>query len=1238
MNWFSNARCPVGPVRRAGLYLATVFVLLAGMAASANATTRNVPGSYADIQTAINASVPFDIVLVAPGTYVIGTTINANVADVTIQGSGIGTTTLQVASPVGKLMLILASGVTVRDFTIEKTDLPGAPHELIGIQAANVTIRDNEIYGPDPGTAWSVNGIVSRAMVVSGGSNGLNIHDNTIHHLRQPCYITGPTTGTITNNVVYGTRGWVIEGGALTFSGNSWSTGGNQGADIALLPSANPLDYPNLLALSTANSDAYISAQFVGGENGRAIGYVDDSAAPGGVGMSTNRYQTITDGMAGTLTGGTVSVAAGTYAGGFTLNRRLLVRGSQTGVAACGRVVGAPSPATESIISGGVGAQITLATGCANGAIDGFSIIGGTKGIESTSGPLTNLQISNNHIAGFTVSGTFLNDSGDDITLNQNNLDGTSAGGGGLMHFDQDQFKGLWVTSNCVKNGASGTGIFVDGNHNINPSVGRTPLIDGNLVQANGTGANLGRFAFTGGTISNNTFTGNTFDGLQGGIQNTAITANIFSSNLRSGLALTGFGGAGDPTRGAQNCTLTLNNFVANGREGLFYTSGQFPGTVSTNVAHNNNFVGNGTLGSFDGVAYAGVETLNLTCNWWNSANGPDFPPTNPNPPGDDLAATNALFVQWLVGPAPGGACLGGDDVSPGPAPSCISTAHPCITIPVSINRVNATPMRGFSVTLSLSPELMLCSGTASITEGPYLNGVSGTNFQVLDNGGGSYTVDCAILGLPCGATGDGTLFNLAVKNSGGDGTGTISVTSVTARDCLNAPVPASPGAVLAVTIDNTLPVAVVNLAATQKKTGNDGDGTTKIQLTFTPPVDASIVEVYRKGFGVYPEYDDNGGTVPPTPGAYPPAGWTLTAVTASGQYDEVSAPRDFWYYVIFTKDGCGNVSPVSNRTGGTLNYHLGDVTDGFTAGQGNNLVNTADISLLGAHYGITLALNDTYNYLDVGPTTDFSVNARPTTDNRVQFEDLIMFAINYGLVSKPAHGGPVEAATADALRLDVPAVPEVGNTFVASVNLSSAGRIQGVSLNLEYDRTVVEPVAVEAGELMGRQGSEGLVLSSGPGNVDAAVLGTGATISGSGELARVTFRVLGQGDARVALGSADARDSRNEKVSLNVAGGVTGGVKPVVATFLGANYPNPFHGSTQIPLGLKTAGLTKLAVFDVAGRLVKTLIDGPMEAGQRVVEWDGRDDGGRSVASGFYVIRLTAPDDVRTRSVKIVR
>ena len=49
--------------------------------------------------------------------------------------------------------------------------------------------------------------------------------------------------------------------------------------------------------------------------------------------------------------------------------------------------------------------------------------------------------------------------------------------------------------------------------------------------------------------------------------------------------------------------------------------------------------------------------------------------------------------------------------------------------------------------------------------------------------------------------------------------------------------------------------------------------------------------------------------------------------------FDE-ALTRDFWYFIAYAKDGCGNVSVVSTMTGGTLGYHLGDVSNGVTPGQ----------------------------------------------------------------------------------------------------------------------------------------------------------------------------------------------------------------------------------------------------------------------------------------------------------------
>src|SRR5439155_13562064 len=217
-----------------------------------------------------------------------------------------------------------------------------------------------------------------------------------------------------------------------------------------------------------------------------------------------------------------------------------------------------------------------------------------------------------------------------------------------------------------------------------------------------------------------------------------------------------------------------------------------------------------------------------------------------------------------------------------------------------------------------------------------------------------------------------------------------------------------------------------------------------------------------------YPTYDDGGGSVPPVPGSYPPAGWDLTGVTASGQTDE-PATRDFWYYVAYAKDACGNVAPVSNITNGTLDYHLGDVSDGTTPGQGNNAVNIADVSLLGSHYGVSGGALAGFEYLDVGPTTDFSTNARPTTDDKTDFEDLVMFALNYTPHVSLAEGAHrvVKAAASDMIAVEPSSTPGVGETLDAVIELAGSGDLQAVSASLRWNPGVVTPVSSTAGDLV---------------------------------------------------------------------------------------------------------------------------------------------------------------------------
>jgi FlgD Ig-like domain len=81
---------------------------------------------------------------------------------------------------------------------------------------------------------------------------------------------------------------------------------------------------------------------------------------------------------------------------------------------------------------------------------------------------------------------------------------------------------------------------------------------------------------------------------------------------------------------------------------------------------------------------------------------------------------------------------------------------------------------------------------------------------------------------------------------------------------------------------------------------------------------------------------------------------------------------------------------------------------------------------------------------------------------------------------------------------------------------------------------------------------------------------------------------------------------------------------------------PNPFSGATEIAFAVPEAGRVSLRVYDAAGRLVRTLVDGPREAGVARVSWDGRDQAGRGARSGIYFVRLSAAG--AERSVRIVK
>jgi len=86
-------------------------------------------------------------------------------------------------------------------------------------------------------------------------------------------------------------------------------------------------------------------------------------------------------------------------------------------------------------------------------------------------------------------------------------------------------------------------------------------------------------------------------------------------------------------------------------------------------------------------------------------------------------------------------------------------------------------------------------------------------------------------------------------------------------------------------------------------------------------------------------------------------------------------------------------------------------------------------------------------------------------------------------------------------------------------------------------------------------------------------------------------------------------------------------------------NTPNPFNPRTTIRFTLGVAGPVSARIYDVKGRLVRTLAqDQPFPAGRSGFIWDGLDGSGRSVASGVYLARMSANGEERTAKLALVR
>ncbi|KPJ48435.1 hypothetical protein AMJ40_07500, partial [candidate division TA06 bacterium DG_26] len=288
---------------------------------------------------------------------------------------------------------------------------------------------------------------------------------------------------------------------------------------------------------------------------------------------------------------------------------------------------------------------------------------------------------------------------------------------------------------------------------------------------------------------------------------------------------------------------------------------------------------------------------------------------------------------------------------------------------------------------------------------------------------------------------------------------------------------------------------------------------------------------IRRVGWSGYPEYDP---PVPEYPDGPTEGDSVMFVLYPESTYIDIESVRDIYYYSAFAKDETGKYSVSdSSAQDRATSYWLGDFTD-------DGYVEFDDLMIFSNCFGTSEGEPGWNVVCDIGPTHDYSRTGVPEPDDAINFEDLMIFAMNFW------YTGPLVLSGEDpsgelSLALGIPAsvsgipVTSVGEEFEARLVLKNgANLVKGMRVTLEFDASVLE--LVEVGEGSGLKSLESPVFfksvceESGV-EIVAAVLGTGLTLQKSEEIIAFRFRVVSAGETGLRFESVDLRGVENQKL-----------------------------------------------------------------------------------------------------------
>jgi hypothetical protein len=345
--------------------------------------------------------------------------------------------------------------------------------------------------------------------------------------------------------------------------------------------------------------------------------------------------------------------------------------------------------------------------------------------------------------------------------------------------------------------------------------------------------------------------------------------------------------------------------------------------------------------------------------------------------------------------------------------------------------------------------------------------------------------------------------------------------------------------------------------------------------------------------------------------------------------------------------------------------------------GDTNNdkVVNQADVLPIGVHFSETGPVRPNATLFWPGQavfpwTPEASTYVDANGNGLINQADVLPIGLNWGRTRTaaplPINESPATAtasASATDLRLAVVGETNPGQEFWLEVRAAGAANLFGVAFELRYSpNTACEPLTVEAGSGMGNDILFLPFIDKSAGGSSAGKISIGLTrksgqggVDGSGVVARIKMRMAN--DAKVGtateliLQNAVANDPTGNPIQLlvfnhtlvtSVESGRENNMPTAFA--LHPNSPNPVrlssHGATTIKYELPPPyeAETRVEIYDVLGKHVRTLVNQRQQPGRYSVAWDGRDEHGQVVATGVFIYQLRAGNFVQSRKLVLLQ